>query len=310
MSRIPVVLSLNSTYIIPALTAMKSVLDTVSDKNRIEFVILHSALDSQTIAILEKIITHHGGSISFLNMAHIFMAHGQNPPDKMEMLAAILIPVHFTDHRYVFWLDADTLMKDDILSLIGAMPPDKKIGAVRCLFRNYLHSQNPTSPLYQETALVGVESICDYFNAGLILFNMRAISSEDGRRCLQLIARNWPGYGESILNHVFQHSLHFFSLRWNFPMMIIAESPALFNPAIRDDLQVSRNHIKMCHFLGPSKPWSKHHAGWFRDNLYPTTFTEHRNDYRKVCQAVMQDIALVAPPIICGPSWNIMTSSH
>lgn len=309
MTRIPIVLAPDKNYLIPALTAMKSVLDTVSDKNRIEFFIFHNEFDAQTISILKDVITAHGGTISFLNMAPAFMATGQPIPKKMEMLAATLIPRHLSHHEFVFSLDADMLVKDDILSLIDTMPRDRKIGAVRCLFRNFLYNQNATSPLHQETALVEVENMRDYVNAGLILFNMKAISTQDGERCLQLIAKEWPGCGESIINHVFQQSLHHFSLRWNFPMMLIAESSALFHPSIRDDLRDSRRHIRVCHFLGPSKPWSRHHAGWFRDNLYPAAFTDHLNDYRPICQEIMNDIALMTPRIICGPSWEAVQQS-
>ena len=209
------------------------------------------------------------------------------------------------DYDFAFSIDADMIITGDILSLIPRMPPDKKIGAVRCAFRNAVLPAGITSPLHHETRLVGINDTRNYFNAGMMLFNIKAIEYEDRAYCVRLILREWPGHAESILNHVFHDSTHFFSSRWNFPMTFISDTVMDFHPEIRDDMAAGRQHPRVLHFLYVSKPWHPAHEMTL-DLISCPAYLKHLQNYKNALQAVMQDAAQLAPHIICGPAWDDM----
>ncbi|MUH03311.1 hypothetical protein GM609_07355 [Bombella sp. ESL0387] len=307
MQTIPIVMSLNQAYVVPAIATIRSVLNSISDRNRIEFVIFHKELSPAAIRIMTTLVNDSGGRITFINVQEHFAGHNLK---KEEMYHALLIPGLMAGHDFVFFLDADMIVTGDLLSLIHAMPADKKIGAVRCFFRNTILPPNVPRPLHDQTLRTGLKDTSRYFNAGLMLFNMKAIRPEDGRRCLQLISRRWKGHAESILNVVFHDSVQFFSVRWNYAMTHIAKDVVPFQPEIRKDVEESRLDIQVQHFLFLSKPWlpKAEHALFLKEGDCPE-FRYHVQNYKNALAAVMKDISHVAPRLLCGASWE-MTERH
>ena len=305
MSIVPIVIAINHDYIIPAITTIRSVLESTPHKNRIKFIIFHRDLDQLAMDVMTEMTTRYGGRISFMNMKHAFSNVIEDKVRQIEMYYSLLIPTYLKDHEFVFSIDADMLVSGDLLSLIPQIPSDRKIGAVRCGFRNAIVPPGIDTPLHDETRLVGIDDTRNYFNAGLMLFNMKRITDEDRANCIRYILRDWPGHGESILNLVFHDSVHFFSFRWNFPMPFTSETIMEFHPDIRDDISEGRRNPNVCHFLFISKPWHPEHKEMIRIGMCPALKTRLEN-YRDAIHAVMKEVALLTPRIICGPAWDDM----
>lgn len=308
MSIVPIVISINNSYVIPAITTMRSVLDSVSYRDRIKFVIFHKELEQQAMDLMTAMVSRSGGEVSFLNMKHAFSGVLDDDVKQIEMYYSLLIPQYMKNYEFVFSLDADMLVSGDILSLIPQMPANKKIGAVRCAFRNTLLPPDVRSPLQDETIKVGIQDTRNYFNAGLMLFNMKEIDYEDSVNCIRFILRDWPGHGESILNHVFHDSTYFFSFRWNFPMTFIPDKVMNFHPDIQHDIVAGRRDPKVQHFLFISKPWHENHQGLLDINKGSpgSRLTDYLEEYRKAIFAVMKEAAQLMPRLICGPTWDDM----
>lgn len=305
MSIVPIVIAINNDYVIPALTTIRSILDSTAHKERIEFIIFHRELEQQNMDFMTEMVARYGGKISFMNMKHAFSGIVADTVEQIEMYYALLIPTYLKDHDFVFSIDADMLVSGDLLSLIPQMPTDRKIGAVRCGFRNAVPPPGVPSPLHDETRLLGITDTRNYFNAGMMLFNMKAMDYEDGANCIRFILREWPGHGESILNHVFHDSVHFFSFRWNFPMTFISETILEFYEDVRDDMAAGRRDPKVRHFLFISKPWHPKFEEMIHLAMCPA-LADHLKEYRDAIHAVMNDAILLAPRIICGPAWDDM----
>lgn len=302
MKTVPIVMSLDKAYVIPAIATIRSVLDSVSDKNRIPFTIFHKELDPFTINVMTSLVTDAGGTISFANVHHHF-ANYKLP--KEEMYYSLLIPSLMKDHKFVFFLDADLIVTGDILSLIHEMPEDKKIGAVRCFFRNTILPDNIPAVLHEQTLKTGLTDTRRYFNAGLMLFNIKNITQSDSNHGFRLIRKHWDGHAESILNVVFHESVHFFSTRWNFAMTFIFEMAMPFQPDVQDDVNESRQNIQVQHFLYAAKPWHTYHHELLAVAGCPE-LTQYLQDYKQTLRTTMNDVASRAARFVYGPSWQAM----
>ncbi len=300
MKTVPIVMSLDKAYVIPAIATIRSVLDSVSDKSCIPFVIFHKELDPFTIKVVTSLVNDAGGTITFTNVQHHFADYRLSAE---EMYYALLIPSMMTDYEFVFFLDADLIVTGDILSLIHEMPKDKKIGAVRCFFRNTILPDDSPAELHTHTLKTGLTDTRRYFNAGLMLFNMKNITQWDSNRGFQLIKKHWTGHAESILNVVFHESVHFFSTRWNFAMTFVFEMAMPFQPDVQDDIDESRKNIQVQHFLYVSKPWHKYHYQLLAVAGCPE-LTQYLQNYKQILRTTMNDVSNRAARFVYGPSWQ------
>lgn len=302
MKTVPIVMSLDKAYVIPAIATIRSVLDSVSDKNRISFVIFHKELDPFTINVMTSLVNEAGGTIAFMKVQHHFAEYQLA---NEEMYYALLIPSLMKDYEFVFFLDADLIVTGDILSLIHELPKNKKIGAVRCFFRNTILPDHVPPVMHELTLQTGLKDTRRYFNAGLMLFNMKNITQWDSNLSFQLITKRWEGHAESILNVVFHDSVHFFSARWNFAMTFVFEMAMPFQPDVQDDVDKSRKNIQVQHFLFVSKPWHTDHSKLL-DVAGCPELTQYLQDYKDILRNTMNDVANRASRFFCGPSWQDM----
>lgn len=294
----PLVVAFDRKFFIPGLVAIKSLVDNISDKSRIEIFVLHNNLPYFLVRLAEEVILSYDCTVTFIDLSHAFEGISCRQGVPKEIYYSLFIPQYFKSYDKAVKLDVDMLFRDDLLKIIDGLPSEKKVGAVRCVFRHYIkYGDFGNFRLFASRN--GIRNVDNYFNGGVVVFNNRLITDQERSDCISLIEKHWSSNDEMILNYVFQDSLHLYSLRWNFQIELESEPSSSFSDIIRQDLDESRSDVAVCHFMGPAKPWNN-----FSFTEESQVFLE---EYRKVTKEVLQDIKNLAPSVLCGPMWEKMT---
>ncbi|MEQ8357011.1 MAG: glycosyltransferase family 8 protein [Kiloniellaceae bacterium] len=145
----------------------------------------------------------------------------------------------------VLYLDCDLLVRHDIAPLWYREPGNKVLLAAR-------------NPFFVRHADLGMPAEADYFNAGVLLMNLKRWREEDGTaRLIRFIEAHhdhlWA-HDQDALNAVFCSQIEALAPRWNFQTSMLwcePEALSLSYPAYRNLLE----DPGIVHYTTPSKPW-------------------------------------------------------
>lgn len=295
---IPIVISFDENYLLPALMTVKSIIDNCSDISRIEFIVLHKGLSLYHREVFALTVFSYGSIVSFIDCTEHFRALSHRDERKSEVFLMLLVPRIFSDRKKVIVIDTDVLVRDDLLKTVHEMPDDKKIGAVRCMLRRLEKLGDVGGYNHYAHNVIGIKNVENYFNSGFVIFNMEHVTENDAELCISLLAKKWQSDDEAILNYVFQDSLYLFSWRWNFYASYYDEPQDMFSPFLQDQFIEARDDAAVCHFISNSKPW-RNETNLVYDNKY-------RKEYRALWQEVRNDFMKQAGPVLAGRMWKTM----
>lgn len=300
MNTVPVVISFNKKYTIPALITVHSVIRNCAAPGRLEFFALHNGLDRYVVLLCEKLVASWGGVITFVDCRNDI--EGVYNPNtgihSSETFNTLLIPSIFSGYPRTVYLDVDLLVRDDVLTLVDEMPDDRKVGAVRCLYRNYTRYGDDYHGFRTYASnVLKIRNPYDYFNSGVVVFNNRIITKEDRYKCVDLIREKWEHHDEGILNHVFQDALHLFPVKWNMDVFFMDKNMLHFTPPVSKDLLDADGEFSIVHFLGKGKPWLD--SGLSVENRY-------MKEYGALWREVKGGIEQLAAETLCGSMWRAM----
>lgn len=298
MNSTPIILAFNQDFTLPALTTIYSLIQHCSDLRRIEFFIFYDALNPYVMHLIEKFIHSCGPLVTFIKCSTAFEGYNiptHDPRHPKEVFFPLLIPKYFASYDQALFLDSDLFIRDDILTMIDAMPNDKKIGAVKDTYHSHLHTSHIWGFEDYTRNTLQIRHYENYFNSGVVLFNTKNITTEEAKHCIELIKNQWQSHDESILNYLFQDSLHLFPSKWNVNIEYMHLPPEEFRQSFQSDLIEGRQNAAICHFAGPSKPWQQQ-PEYRRLTYYP--------EYESTWHALQKRLAPLAAEILCGSLWD------
>ncbi|GBQ07609.1 glycosyltransferase family 8 protein [Saccharibacter floricola] len=284
---ITVVVAFDSNYARYGFTVLRSVLNTAPLDQPFAFFVLHEGLNEHALDIGRKLFTTDRSSITFMDVSDEFSA--LDLPTRWHFARQtyyrLRIPSLFPDHRYVIYLDSDVIVRRDLSLLLKEMDDSKAIGAVRDVLRMSVRHMRHRSPHecrgphgedfgnmeeldYQKVAL-GLERPEDYFQAGVMIFNVPRITDAQMEQCLSMIPQNLWMQDQDILNAVFKDTLCLFDEHWN----VLCGNEAL---SLARDLPEpwkkryfeTRQDPHIIHYGGGLKPWID------PDGDYASAFTQ------------------------------------
>lgn len=182
------------------------------------------------------------------------MPAGSLPP---VMWYRLFLPQLLPDEAKVLYLDCDTLVTDSLLPLWNTELGEQALAAVT-------NPWWPSDRAEQWYARCGLRRAEDYFNTGVVLFNLEVFRTAGWAELVLAHGRDnahWTRYGDqdSLVAVLHAHRLPL-APRWNV-MRIIALNPdshRIFTPQEMRDVMRRPGII---HFEGSTKPWvnaSKH----------------------------------------------------
>jgi len=183
----------------------------------------------------------------------------------------LFIPDIMADYDKVLYLDVDMIVRRDIAELFRENVDGKILAAVRDVDMAGVYNSNLSAPSdntfdkkrrdYLENKLQ-LKKPFDYFQAGVILFNLREMRrSFSVQDALDFAAQKWEFQDQDVLNYLAQGKVKFLDWRWNVQYdwefwrirNVIAKAPI----QMYLDYMESRQNPYIIHYSGTVKPWQR-----------------------------------------------------
>lgn len=231
----PIVISFDDIYALYGMTVLQSVLETAASGQKFAFFVLYDKLSEEMRGKMTRFFETSHARLVFIAMTPLL--EGLDLPLRWHWSSSIynrlFIPLLFEGNRMLVYLDSDIVVRKDITTIINFMDGSKALGAVRDLIRlgecrsaAFYAPQGCVSRYgeswaglytrsYNRFALGLKNPDEQYFQSGILLFNMMQISAEDVWQCLELCPQNLWAPDQDILNIVFRDRVCFLDERWN-----------------------------------------------------------------------------------------------
>lgn len=266
-NNVAVAVSCNEYYM-PILGIMlHSLLESGFPENNYDILVLRNKpeFDSagviRNIKMLEKMVCEYpNASIRFVDISGLlgdkeFFVRDNFTP---ETYFRLYLPQALGNYEKVLYLDADMIVCHDVAELYNTDLGDALIGAVR----DPIISGSNKSPVYNkhdDMKKLGIRNIYDYFQAGVLLINLKQIS--ENNLCEQMIeyaaTHDCDLVDQDVLNLFCQGRVKFIDNKWNVDVNSIAMGVVPYAPAAMwKEYQANRENAYIYHFAGTDKPWN------------------------------------------------------
>ena len=212
---IPVVMALNSGFIQPTFTALTSLFANAKPTTQYEIYLLVPESDySQICDCVQCFLKKYKDcNIKVINMGKAFadikMSIGHITEQTYYRLH---IPMLLPNHSKCLYLDGDIIVKDDLATLYRSNIADFYIGGVRAA--GYYH---PKKWVKEHTEEIGLKSINQYINAGVLLMNLDRIRKDKVyEKMLSYVGRGFSSQDQDIINLVCYDKIRILPLQYNF----------------------------------------------------------------------------------------------
>ena len=260
---IPIVLASDNNYIKYLAVAVESIVSNINDKHKYEIIILSDGIDSKKIRVLKEAY----GEISnvFIRYVeckdrldkYVYNFHNQqlSRATFMRFLTLEMLP----EYNKIVYVDCDTVVQDDIAKLYRCDISGNYIGAV-------IDPHIEVIRLYDEDVnnhiLCNVKRTTPYFNAGVILMNLKEIRANYSTDSLLSLAASssWRWEDQDILNYISDRKTIFLDRGWN---VLWVDNAAIQNlMEMTSDYLLALNSPKIYHFAGGILPTKNENSPW------------------------------------------------
>ncbi|MBP1560988.1 MAG: glycosyltransferase family 8 protein [Oscillospiraceae bacterium] len=269
-----------------------------ADKSRqYEIIILHSELSEQS---REKLLRLGEKFLNFTVRFEDMSAVHDSVKDRVGsyITAAtnyrlFILGELFGKYDRVLYIDCDTIVEGDISQLYDMDLEGRAVAAAEMVeARHYIHTKRAL--FYEETPynftdyctkVLGIKHIERYFNAGVILFDLKRcrklLSDETAVKLLNM--KKWIYNDQDVLNILFNDSVKMLDLKWNYTHNIeqFCSSPKPTTRGLFRDAR--RTEYGIIHFISGNKPWNTNVA-----------LGEHYHKYREQLAVMSLTAALSA----------------
>ncbi|MBE6470031.1 MAG: DUF4422 domain-containing protein [Coriobacteriaceae bacterium] len=309
---IPVVLASDNAYVPMLTTTIFSALANASTAYRYDVVVLHRGISGENQHQMRMFLSQFdNANLRFCDVTEVIADYHlttNNPHISVETYYRFLIQKLLPFYDKVLYLDSDLIVKGDISELFVTDLGDNLLGAVRDIdFAGNVNMKRGDRRAYAESVL-GMKEPFDYFQAGVLLLNTRAMRAlHPIEEWLELAADERYIYNDQdVLNACCEGRVTFLPWDWNVMIdcagrigSVFSFAPASFYDAFLD----SRGHEKIVHYAGFEKPWKM--ADCDRSELYwnyarETPFYERL--LSKLVGAEGSSIEKAAPWLLHDPS--------
>ena len=259
---ISIVFAADDNYVPCTAVMLYSILVNGSKSNNYDILFLHSGISSGNANQLQKMARRFENcSLRFVDVTeqvngyHFYTEAG---PDKerltKETYYRLLLPELLTEYSRVLYLDGDMIALTDVAELYHTELGESYIAACRDLGGlMYYYGGDQRLKRNQEETLK-LERPNDYFNAGMLLFNLSALRQAHSTQKLLSVAteRNWMYHDQDVLNVLCEHRKVLLPAVWN---AVCPETLVKLPAGLQEEFEISQAAPKIVHFAGNRKPW-------------------------------------------------------
>lgn len=281
---IPLVLPLTEHNAPNAYATILSGLNNLLPGVKLALYMLHENLPESTKDAGRRLFDGRRSQIHFVDVSEWMQAHEPTHLETTDRTTfyRLAIPTLFADFPRIVYLNDDILLRACPSLLYYSIPNTAQLGVTRDLLLIPAQTNGFRVPQsiaggaqlvdYHRGAL-GVLDSNNYFQDGVLVFNIAKISPAQAEECGQLCNTLFWMNDQDILNRIFYGHVHFIHQNWNVcwgPGCVEASEalPAEWKKIYDDGL----SNPFAVHFTGFPKPWT----GW--DGPYTEDFRRLLND--------------------------------
>ena len=261
------VLAINNYYVPYVSVMIESIIQNAKQKRKYEIYILSTNISLKNKEILNyQIKKDQRFSVRFINVTNFIKNK------KLNIFAHLTIETYFRflifdlfpNSKKILYLDSDLIINTDISELYDINIEGKYLAAVKDIdTAGSLNFQYGKRKYIND--IIGCKGNDEYFQAGVILFNILEIKKKISSEILFYIAQGgkWDWMDQDILNFVFKGKIYYLNQKWNCIMNwvgliknitridILKLAPeSLFNEYLE-----ARKNPFIIHYAGNQKPW-------------------------------------------------------
>lgn len=282
---VAVVLAANNFYVPYVSTLIHSIAENSSDKYTYDINIFHQDITADSMRLLTSdFIGKDNINIRFCDMssrASEYSSLFTKWHFTVETYFRLFIQDVMTGYDKVLYLDGDMIVKHDIAELYEENVDGYLLAACRDVDMMGVYNSNllkaddtidPKRRNYIDTILK-LEKPFDYFQAGVILFNLKEMrKSFSPQEALRFAAsKRWEYLDQDVLNFFAQGKVKYLDLSWNvlYDWEFVRIKDVISKAPLETYLEYmeSRKNPKIIHYGGTIKPWQRADAD-FADSYW------------------------------------------
>lgn len=265
---VSVMLACNDIYMPYTDVLLQSICDNADDKYFYDVVILHRDITEYNQTMAKNIFVRKKNMLlRFADVTRNFEKYAKVHVDRhltLETYYRFLALDVFEGYDRVLYIDCDTVVNADLADLFFTEMEDEYIAATRDydLIAQCVYNKE----WYREHVLkyINIDDFFNYFQAGVILFNLKNMKKEFSSEMLFNVAlsRNWHFHDQDVLNSLLNGHIKYVENKWNVFSLLDEKSPRrelLLKALAADfaqDYKNSRKNPAIIHFAGVPKVWN------------------------------------------------------
>lgn len=236
-----VIIAINNQYMEMCKTMLFSLLNS-NKKNDVVIHIFNKNLNSKNIVELEKFIKKNGGNSKIYELTDILFEGVSRVLERFSVemffriIAYKILPVSI---ERALWLDSDLLVRSDLFDFYNQSFGDMELIVCRDAYSNSSFIQKIKSKME-------IPEDHDYFNSGVILFNLKRIRENlDESQIIEIIEKyntllTYPD--QDILNKLFAGKVKYCN-------------EEIYNFQVNEIYRADVRKTIILHYAGERKPW-------------------------------------------------------
>lgn len=180
------------------------------------------------------------------------------------MFYRIFIPLVMQQYKKVLYLDSDICVHQSIDDIFNIDDGGKEVLAIRDswgLMQNGVDVNTIIGRIEYMHVELGIENIQNYFNSGVIMFNISNINLDEyiSKFKYASLIKELLYPDQDILNVIFKDKVKYLSWKWNFQYCELeynSHFKEIILPEYAEDVLEAFKYPCIIHYTSPRKPWN------------------------------------------------------
>ena len=248
---------------------LQSLIEHSNPKKLYDIVVFTSDLSDKNAKRLLRQIPENF-SIRFFNIKKYISNNFQNIKLKTrsywteEVYYRVFIPIIMNKYDRVLFLDSDVIIQDDIYKLFSIDFEDKEIIAISDTIKLVTNSKDVEKRLKFIKNELRVKNPKEYFNAGVLLFNVQKINKDNYiKSFLEVMSlKKLEFQDQDALSSMFYNRSKLIDLKWNLQYHVPFGHQKDIASMDKEDYQeycTAFDNPNIIHYTSPYKPWTDPH---------------------------------------------------
>ena len=260
-----IVFSLNNDYVKFFSAALSSLVNNLSSDEKYDIVVLHNGISEANKKTLESLINKNL-RLEFFSVSDYLSSFSDfdlSVKDYWDISTyfRVFIPIIFKGYEKVLYCDADIIINSSLKELFAINDENAEILAVRDSIIYLLGHERFKGRITEVKEELGLKNPYDYFNAGVVLFNLLNIQDKQDyvERLKKAFSKPLKWQDQDVLNIVFEGRVKFVSWIWNMQYHLLfsnRECIGIEDNNLMQDFLYSTTNPNIIHYTSSVKPWN------------------------------------------------------